>query len=75
MGERRGELFEGPDHRGRYSYALYWMSNYHPGHPDGEYRRAERGQHYFGVPPDNVKDWTDRRRERCTGHPRGARNP
>jgi hypothetical protein len=58
----RGELYSGPDDRGRYHYALFWMADYHPGHPDGEYRHAERGQHFFGVPPANVTSWDDRRK-------------
>ena len=55
VGRRRGELYSGPDSQGRYHYALFWIADYHPGHPLGEYRRAERGQHFFGVPPDGVE--------------------
>ena len=50
----RCEIYDGPDARGRYHYALFWMAGYHPGHPAGEYRWAERGQHFFGQPPDDV---------------------
>lgn len=57
----RGELYEGPDSLGRYSYALFWWTDYSPGHPDGEDVRREKGQHFFGRPPDNVLDWTDHR--------------
>ena len=52
LGFTRIELHEGPDQLGRYSWALFWMADYHPGHPDGENRIAERGQHRFGVIPD-----------------------
>lgn len=48
---RRLELYDGPDRHGRYHYALFWLADYHPGHPAGEDRIAERGQHFFGVPP------------------------
>lgn len=47
----RIEILGGPDERGRCHYVRYWMADYHPGDPRGEYRRAERGQHFFGVPP------------------------
>jgi len=40
----RCEVYEGPDDRGRYHYALFWIADYHPGHPLGEHRTAERGQ-------------------------------
>jgi hypothetical protein len=50
----RCEIYSGPDSAGRYHYALFWMADYHPGHPDGEYRTAERGQHFFGKPPNDV---------------------
>ena len=54
----RLELYSGPDERGRYHFALFWMADYHPGHPDGEYRLAERGQHFFGTPPAIARDRT-----------------
>ena len=31
-------------------FLLHWMADYHPGHPLGEYRIAERGQYYFADP-------------------------
>jgi hypothetical protein len=43
----RIEIHSGPDSLGRYSYTLFWMADYHPGHPDGEHRIAERGQCFF----------------------------
>lgn len=46
----RLELHEGPDSHGRYFYTLFRMADYHPGHPLGEYRTAERGQCYFADP-------------------------
>lgn len=62
MKNARIEVYAGPDTHGRYHYALFWLADYHPGHPDGEYRTAERGQHFFGnpdrhgVPPKRQKD-------------------
>ena len=38
------------DTQGRCSFSLHWMAEYHPGDPQGEYRLAERGQHFFGDP-------------------------
>lgn len=50
------------DEWGRCHFSLHWMADYHPGHPDGEYRRAERGQHFnadprsYGFPkPEDAK--------------------
>lgn len=51
----RVEVHRGPDERGRYGYTLFWMTNYHPGHPDGEYGWRERGQVFFCVPKDSHK--------------------
>jgi hypothetical protein len=45
----RIELFKGPDSQGRYGYFVFWWADYHPGHPDGEHARRERGQVYFGT--------------------------
>jgi hypothetical protein len=59
--QKRVEIYEGPDDRGRYSYALFWWADYHPGHPDGEHAHRERGQHFFGVPPTGLPI-TDMRR-------------
>lgn len=58
----RGEIYSGPDKWGYYHFALFWMADYHPGHPDGEHRLAERGQHYYAEAPQypNVT-WKDLR--------------
>jgi hypothetical protein len=49
--KHRVEVHSGPDSLGRYSYTLFWEADYHPGHPEGENRRAERGQCFFGPLP------------------------
>lgn len=54
-GYTRIEIYEGPNKQGNYHYALFWMADYHPGHPDGEYGLRERGQH-FRAP---IPEWTD----------------
>lgn len=46
----RIEYHSKTDRLGRCSFTLYWMADYHPGHPDGEYRTAERGQCFFADP-------------------------
>ena len=46
----RVEIISGPDRLGRYMWFTYWMAGYHPGHPDGEHRWAERGQVSSGIP-------------------------
>jgi hypothetical protein len=51
----RIEIYEGPDRHGNYHYALFWMADYHPGHPDGEYAHRERGQHFLAHPPEWTK--------------------
>jgi len=38
------------DDKGRCSFTLYWMSDFHPGDPKGEHRTAERGQNFFADP-------------------------
>jgi len=40
----------GPDEQGRRRFTLFWMADYHPGHPLGEYRTAERGQVFWAKP-------------------------
>ena len=45
------------DDLGRCHFTLFWMADYHPGHPDGEHRTAERAQGFFADP-------------RTHGHPR-----
>jgi hypothetical protein len=60
----RGEIISGPDKMGRYTFFLYWMADYHPGDPQGEYRHAERGQIFFADPnewKDVVEKWVDLR--------------
>jgi hypothetical protein len=47
---KRIELHRGPDSLGRYSYSKHWWTDYHPGHPAGEYGWRERGQHFFCKP-------------------------
>ena len=48
----RIEVSSGPDSHDRYHYVKFWYADYHPGHPKGEYRHAERAQHFFGhLPP------------------------
>jgi hypothetical protein len=42
----RCEIYDGPDRNGDYHFALFWMADYTPGHPDGEHVRRERGQHF-----------------------------
>lgn len=49
----RIEIIDGPDRLGRYIYWLFWMANYHPGDPDGEYQWAERGQLFHAPLPSN----------------------
>jgi len=63
---RRIEYLTESDDKGRCMFFLYWMANYHPGHPDGEYRVAERGQVFYADPmkygfprPEQVEDWND----------------
>lgn len=51
----RIEIHSGPDERGRYHYTRFWMADYHPGHPDGEYRRAERAQHFHAPLPEGYE--------------------
>lgn len=41
-----------PDALGRQSFSIYWLANYHPGHPEGEYRWAIRGQNFFAKVSD-----------------------
>lgn len=38
------------DSLGRCEFSLTWVDDYHPGHPDGEDRIAERGQHFYSDP-------------------------
>lgn len=40
----------GPDEQDRCHFTLYWFADYHPGHPAGEYRHAERAQCFHADP-------------------------
>ena len=51
----RIEGYSIPDARGRVHYAAFWITHYHPGHPEDKCATRERGQHFFGVPPDKFK--------------------
>ncbi len=51
----RLEIHSGPDNLDRYFYTLCWMADYHIGHPDGEHRRAERGQVFHGTIPEKYQ--------------------
>jgi hypothetical protein len=42
----RIEFHSNSDKQGRCHFSLHWMADYHPGDPDGEYRWAERAQHF-----------------------------
>jgi len=48
--QTRIEYHSGSDSLGRCHFSLHWMTDYTPGHPDGEYVRRERGQHFFADP-------------------------
>ncbi len=47
----RIEIVSGPDERNRYVHFRNWLADYHPGHPDGENRTAERGQIFHSALP------------------------
>ena len=51
----RIEIVSGPDSLNRYTYVLVWCADYHPGHPEGEYRHAERAQVFFALLPARNK--------------------
>jgi hypothetical protein len=51
----RTVIHSGPDDRGRYLYTLLWTADYHPGHPLGENRIAERGQVFFAPLPKEAQ--------------------
>ena len=51
-GYSRIEVHSGPDSHGRYCHTRYWLTDYKPGHPDGEYVTREVGQVLFApLPP------------------------
>jgi hypothetical protein len=61
----RIEYHSATDKDGECSFSLFWMADYHPGHPLGEHRTAERGQCFradprkYGHPrPEEVKQKT-----------------
>lgn len=47
----RVEVYSKPDERGRVHHARFWMTDYVPGHPDGENKLREVGQHFFSELP------------------------
>ena len=47
---KRIEYLSSNDKLGRCSFLLYWVANYHPGHPDGEHGWRERGQCFYADP-------------------------
>ena len=50
MKETRIEYLSRSDQWGRCRFTLFWMADYHPGHPLGENRHAERGQVFYADP-------------------------
>lgn len=61
--ERVVTVHEGPDRFMRYTFTLTWCADYHPGHPDGEYRHATRGQVYRSeLPRTGIDRWVDERK-------------
>lgn len=48
--DKRIEYITKSDNQNRCTFALYWLADYHPGDPAGEYRHAERGQVFFSDP-------------------------
>ena len=52
MKKERIEYRSKTDKWGRCSFTLYWMADYTPGHPEGEYVRRERAQCFHADPLD-----------------------
>ena len=52
MHHHRVEYLSLTDKEGKARFFLYWMDNFHIGHPKGEHRYAERGQIFKGVPSE-----------------------
>lgn len=50
MNATRIEYHSKSDEDGKCSFSLFWMATYHPGHPLGENRLAERGQSFRADP-------------------------
>ncbi len=53
---RRVQTLTGPD---RLHIWAYWLADYHPGHPDGEHRIAERGQFFVVYEDEADRRWPD----------------
>ena len=47
---KRIEYDSGSDKEGKCSFTLFWMADYHPGHPTREHGWAERGQCFHADP-------------------------
>jgi hypothetical protein len=52
MEKYRITYFGKSDKKGRCSFMLEWMADYHPGDPRGEHREALRGQVFFANPEE-----------------------
>ena len=50
VSKKRIQYYSKSDDDGKCSFSLHWLVNYTPGHPDGEYKKRERGQHYYMDP-------------------------
>ena len=50
----RIEYSSAVDQFGKRTFTLFWLADYHPGHPKGEHQCAERGQGYYGIPEEHV---------------------
>lgn len=51
------DIVSAGDEKGRYTFFSYHVADYHPGHPEGEYRTAWRGQIFF----TNLKEYLNSR--------------
>lgn len=53
------EVHSGPDEDGKYLHTRFHMASYHPGHPFGENRIAERAQVFNSTLPGDkeVSRW------------------
>ena len=52
MHYHRAEYLGLTNKEGKARFFLYWMSDFHIGHPLGEHRKAERGQIFNAVPSE-----------------------
>ena len=50
-GYTRIEIHSGPDKHGRFFHTRFGMTDYKPGHPDGEHKIREIGQVFFSDLP------------------------